>query len=78
MSSLGIPSPVADAAARTAAAGTARLLAAWRTGSPLPEAVGFRRGPRHHTARLDKVLPPAGAYRLADEEWSAATSTINE
>jgi hypothetical protein len=31
-------SPVADAAARTTAAGTARLLAAWTTGSPLPEA----------------------------------------
>ena len=37
-----LPSPVADAAARTIAAGTARLLAAWRTGSPLPEAADRR------------------------------------
>jgi hypothetical protein len=35
-------SPVADAAARTAAAGTARLLAAWCMGSPLPEAADRR------------------------------------
>jgi hypothetical protein len=35
-------SPVADAAARTAAAGTARLLASWHTGSPLPEAADRR------------------------------------
>ena len=35
-------SPVADAAARTNAAGTARLLAAWCTGSPLPEAADRR------------------------------------
>ena len=34
--------PVADAAARTAAAGTARLLAAWRIGSPLPDAADRR------------------------------------
>jgi hypothetical protein len=34
--------PVADAAARTSAAGTARLLAAWCTGSPLPEAADRR------------------------------------
>jgi hypothetical protein len=34
--------PVADAAARTAAAGTARLFAAWCTGSPLPEAADRR------------------------------------
>jgi len=34
--------PVADAAARTTAAGTARLLAAWCTGSPLPEAADRR------------------------------------
>jgi hypothetical protein len=34
--------PVADAAARTAAVGTARLLAAWCDGSPLPEAVDRR------------------------------------
>src|SRR6266436_4524536 len=34
--------PVADAAARTAAAGTARLLAAWSIGSPLPEAADRR------------------------------------
>jgi hypothetical protein len=33
---------VAAAAARTVAAGTARLLAAWCTGSPLPEAVDRR------------------------------------
>ena len=35
-------SPMADAAARTAAAGTARLLAAWCVGSPLPEAADRR------------------------------------
>jgi hypothetical protein len=35
-------SAVADAAARTAAASTARLLAAWCTGSPLPEAADRR------------------------------------
>ena len=35
-------SPMADAAARTAAAGTARLLAAWCMGSPLPEAADRR------------------------------------
>jgi hypothetical protein len=35
-------SPVADAAARTAAVGTARLLAAWCTGSPLPDAADRR------------------------------------
>lgn len=34
--------PVADAAARTAAAGTARLLASWSEGSPLPEAADRR------------------------------------
>jgi hypothetical protein len=37
-----LPSPVADAASRTAAAGTARLLAAWCTGSPLPDAADRR------------------------------------
>ena len=37
-----LPGPVADAAARTAAAGTARLLAAWSIGSPLPEAADRR------------------------------------
>ena len=35
-------SPVAGAAARTSAAGTARLLAAWCTGSSLPEAADRR------------------------------------
>ena len=35
-------SPMADAAARTAGAGTARLLAAWSMGSPLPEAADRR------------------------------------
>jgi hypothetical protein len=35
-------SPVAGAAARTAAVGTARLLAAWCKGSPLPEAADQR------------------------------------
>jgi hypothetical protein len=35
-------SAMAGAAARTAAAGTARLLAAWCTGSPLPEAADRR------------------------------------
>ena len=35
-------SRVAAAAARTVAAGTARLLAAWCTGSPLPEAPNRR------------------------------------
>jgi hypothetical protein len=34
--------PVSDAAARTAAVGTARLLAAWCDGSPLPEAADRR------------------------------------
>lgn len=37
-----IASRVAGAAARTVAAGTARLLAAWCTGSPLPEAADRR------------------------------------
>ena len=37
-----IASRVAAAAARTVAAGTARLLAAWCTGSPLPEAADRR------------------------------------
>jgi hypothetical protein len=37
-----IPGPVADAAARTTVAGTARLLAAWCRGSPLPEAADRR------------------------------------
>ena len=35
-------SPDADAAARTTAVGTARLLAAWCTGSPLPDAADRR------------------------------------
>jgi hypothetical protein len=34
--------PVADAAGRTVAAGTARLFAAWCTGSPVPEAADRR------------------------------------
>lgn len=44
MSSVSGPllGPVTDAAARTAAAGTARLLAAWCDGSPLPEAADRR------------------------------------
>ena len=37
-----IASWVADAAARTVAAGTARLFAAWCKGSPLPEAADRR------------------------------------
>jgi hypothetical protein len=42
MSPANGPLPVADAAARTAAAGTARLLAAWCEGSPLPDAADRR------------------------------------
>jgi hypothetical protein len=44
MSSVSGPlrGPVADAAARTAAVGTARLLAAWCEGSPVPEAADRR------------------------------------
>jgi hypothetical protein len=37
-----VSGPIAGAAARTAAAGTARLFAAWSTGSPLPEAADRR------------------------------------
>jgi hypothetical protein len=67
-----IASPVADAAARTAAAGTARLLAAWCTGSPLPAAADRRcEGVADFAARRARV---SQSLFFTDRATAALTS----
>lgn len=77
--------PVADrvaaAAARTVAAGTARLLAAWCTGSPLPEAADRRcEGVADLAARRARVSQSLFFTEGATAEFVAerATATLTE